>query len=284
MKTLQFALFYIGLTLSACAESQYADINITYSNLSNSYIYPYKVRINKKYSAHTEPIGCSEGKGSGSLVMAQISPPPSLILVEWEHLLSRKTYRARIPLQAEAGKWWQTSPFRDTSGRRLSRPPVLVIQWRGARQVVAMLVASSFDFSLGKMDIGSAEGEEISRPANGPKLYLSYADLQRKPGDRFMPGTVRNYDRTLDDTLTTEQRFGCPRTPDGRLDRKRLPPQKLPYMIGANGEHIPCRAEFCADREDEIRALRSLGWRRYPADETPPAIEFRDAPNPKPAR
>ncbi len=284
MKPLQLTLLIFNLLACACARSENISVSVAYNNLSDSYIYPYRITLNGKVGIPKNLIGCSEGINTASIAVIHLSSEPRFILVEWEHLLSRKTYHARIPLQEKAGKWWRNSPFRDASGRPLSRPPVLVVQWRGARQVFAMLVASSNDFSKGKIDIGSALGEEIPRPENGPKLYLTYANLQRKPGDRFLPGTVRNYDRTLDDTLTAEQRFGCPRTPDGRLDRKRLPPQKLPYMIGANGEHIPCRAEYCADREDEIRALRALGWRRYPADKTPPAIEFRDAPNPKPAR
>ncbi len=284
MKPLLLIFLLFNLLACACAKSENINLSIAYNNLSDSYIYPYRIMLNGKVGIPKNLIGCSEGVNTASIAVIHLSSEPRSILVEWEHLLSRKTYRAHIPLQAKAEKWWRNSPFRDASDQRLSRPPVLVVQWRGAQQVVAMLVASSNDFSKGKIDIGSAEGEEIPPPAYGPKLYLGYSDLAPQPGDDYRPGDIDRYERRLDDTLSPFQRFGCPRTPDGRLDRKRLPPQKLPYMIGANGEHIPCRAEFCADREDEIRALRSLGWRRYPANQTPPAIEFRDAPNPTPAR
>ncbi len=278
---------WLGLALfllSGCGQARGIDVDITYNNLSDSYIYPYRIAINGTANALAQLLGCSNGTGSGALVMKTLPEPPRFLLVEWEHLVTRKVYRARIELSDKAGPWWRRSPFREAQGRPYLTEPVLVIQWRGPKKVAAMLVANFTDFSAASIDLGVAEGEEIPRPEWGPKLYLGYNQLANQPGDTYRPGDVDTYRRKYDDTLPPHLRFGCPRLPDGRLDESRLPPQKLPYLVGANGEHLPCREYFCADRQELIDKLRPLGWRQYPTDSTPPAPVFGDAPNPRPAR
>ena len=226
---------------------------------------------------------CSNDKSGVGLVSVAIRESPRFVVVEWEHLLSRKAYRARIDLSDEAGEWWRESPFRKAGGGAYDSPPKLVIQWRGRKKVAAMLVANPYDFSKGRLELGEAEGEEIPRPEGGARLYLSYQDLRRKPGEEYRIGQVRNYERHYDGALADKDRFGCPRLPDGRVDKSRLPPEKLPFVIGENGEYIPCDKYFCSDKRDLIEELRKLGWKRYPPGKVPPPIEFRDAPNPRPA-
>ena len=284
MTNLRWALAGIMLLLSGCAQGRGIDIDITYNNLSDSYVYPYRIAINGTANTLAQLLGCSNGTGTGALVMKTVPNPPRFIIVEWEHLVTRKVYRARVELSDAAGPWWRKTPFRDADGNPESRRPTLVIQWRGPKKVAAMLVADNMDFARASLDLGEAEGREIPRPDWGPKLYLGYSDFRRKPLTTYQPGAVSQYRRSDDDTLPPEQRFGCPRLPNGRLDTRRLPPRKLPYLVGADGEHIPCREYFCADKADLIRKLRRLGWRRYPPDSIPPAPEFGDAPNPQPAR
>jgi len=276
---------WLGLALfllSGCGQAREIVVKVADNNLSDSYIYPYVIKINGKTGMPTSLIGCSEGVSTVSVAILDIPEPPRFILVEWEHLVTRKVYRAKIPLSDAGGRWWRRSPFREAGGK--PRRPTLVVQWRGPKKVAAMLVADSLDFARASLDLGVAEGEEIPRPGWGPKLYITYKDLRRRPGGEYRIGGVRNYERQYDDTLSPRQRFGCPRLPDGRIDESRLPPQKLPYLVGANGEHIPCREYFCADRQELIDKLRPLGWRQYPPDSTPPAPVFGDAPNPRPAR
>jgi len=284
MMPARFPIILTGLFLSACLQASDIPVNVTFSNYSDSYVYPYRIRINGETSVLGELMRCSAGPGTGSLIMTSVRTPPRFIEVQWEHLLSRKVYKARIELSNKAGKWWRKTPFRNKDGEPFPLPPDLVIQWRGARKVAAMLVASSNDFTLGQVDLGIAEGEETQRPGWGPKHYLTYDDLKREPGERYLVGQVKTYKRRYDGTLTNAQRFGCPRLPNGRLDTARLPPQKLPFLTGPAGEHIPCDEYFCRDKAELIRKLRKLGWRQYPPGKPTPAIEFRNAPNPKPAR
>ncbi len=267
------------LLLWGCARAGGYELNVTFSNLSDSYIYPYRIGINGVAGVPVELLRCSDGRGSGSSASTETKLPPSYVVVEWEHLLTRKSYRARIELDNSAGEWWRIPVFRNQATRR----PLLVIQWRGERKVGAMLVADFLDFSKGRLELGEAEGVEIPRPKWGPKLYLTYEDLQQKPGGRYWAGTIYRYDRTQDGSLPPDKRFGCPRLPDGRVDVTKLPPEKLPILIGENGEHIPCKKYFCADKRELIKKIRADGWRTYPPDKTPPPVVFLDAPNPRPA-
>ncbi len=284
MRHFVWRIVLLALLSPACSKARGIDVDITYSNLSDSYIYPYRIAINGTANTLAQLLGCSNGTGSGALIMKTLAKPPRFIVVEWEHLVSRKVYRARIELGGKAGEWWHETPFRGGGGKMVSRRPVLVIQWRGPKSVAAMLVADFTDFAKGTLDLGMATGTEIERPSWGPKNYLGYSDFRRRSGDDYRPGAVARYERRYDNTLTNAQRFGCPRLPNGRLDESRLPPEKLPYVVGADGEHIPCEEYFCSDKQALIKQLRKLGWRRYPEDGQPPAIEFRDAPNPRPAR
>ncbi len=284
MMPARFLITLLCLLVSACTPAREIRVTVAYNNLSDSYIYPYRISFNGKSGAHTALIECSNGTGAGALMTTGLREPPRFIIAEWEHLVTRKVYRARIDLSDKAGNWWQRSPFRDGNGRPLSSRPVLVVQWRGPKRVAAMLVADFTAFAKGTMDLGEAEGEETQRPDWGPKLYLTYDDLKRKPGDQYRVGWIRTYERRYDGTLSNIQRFGCPRLPDGRLDTARLPPQKLPFLTGPSGEHIPCDAYFCRDKAELVHKLRKLGWRKYPPGQPTPTIEFRDAPNPKPAR
>ncbi len=263
--------------------NQIYDIKVSYNNLSESYIYPYRIAVNEEAGIPTSLLGCSNGVSAASIAMITTKTRPRYVVVEWESLLHRKAYRARIDLDDKAGQWWHRSPFRDEKGRPYTTRPLLVIQWRGGRKVAAMLVASSNDFSRGRLDLGEAEGEEIPRPEWGPRLYATNKDYRRKPGDEYWPGTVYSYRRKSDEFLTPEGRYGCPRLPDGRVDESRLPPEKLPFLIGAEGEYIPCDQYSCEDKKDLIKELKKLGRREYKAGQTPPPIEFRDAPNPRPA-
>ena len=264
-------------------QAEIYDIKVSYNNLSESYIYPYRITINEEAGIPTSLIGCSNGVSAASIAMITTKTRPRYVVVEWESLLHRKVYRARIGLDDKAGLWWHRSPFRDEKGRPYTTRPLLVIQWRGGRKVAAMLVASSNDFSRGRLDLGEAEGVEIPRPEWGPRLYLTYEDLQQKPGGRYWAGTIYRYDRTQDGSLPPDKRFGCPRLPDGRVDVTKLPPEKLPILIGENGEHIPCKKYFCADKRELIKKIRADGWRTYPPDKAPPPVVFLDAPNPRPA-
>ena len=284
MSLLRPAFIVFMLLLSACVQAREILVTVAYNNLSDSYVYPYRVSFNGKHGAHAALVECSNGTGAGALITTALRQPPRFIVVEWEHLVTRKVYRARVELSDAAGPWWRKTPFRDADGNPESRRPTLVIQWRGPKKVAAMLVADNMDFARASLDLGEAEGKEIPRPDWGPELYLGYSQFRRKPWTTYQPGSVSQYRRSDDDTLPPEQRFGCPRLPNGRLDTRRLPPQKLPYLVGADGEHIPCREYFCADKADLIRKLRRLGWLQYPPDSTPPAPEFGDAPNPQPAR
>ncbi len=284
MKFRHWLVLFLIVWLPACVQGREIRVSLAYNNLSDSYLYPYQIRINSASGIPASLIGCSDGVNTASLATISLTQPPYFVVVEWEHLLTRKTFRARIELSDKAGKWWRKTPFQTPDGKPYPRPPTLVVQWRGPEKVVAMLVADFTDFSKGTLDLGVATGTEIERPDWGPKLYLTYDDLRRKPGDKYRPGRSRRYERGYDNTLTNAQRFGCPRLPNGRLDATRLPPEKLPYVVGADGEHIPCAEYFCRDKQALIKALRKLGWRRYPDDARPPAIKFQDAPNPRPAR
>ena len=278
---------WLGLALfllSGCGQAREIVVKVADNNLSDSYIYPYAIKINGKTGVPTSLIGCSEGVSTVSVAILDIPEPPRFILVEWEHLVTRKVYRAKVPLSDAGGPWWRRSPFRDAQGRPYPKEPVLVVQWRGPRQVAAMLVANFTDFSAASLDLGEAEGEEIPRPEWGPKLYRGYSESRRKAGTAYQPGAVSRYRRRRDDSLPPHLRFGCPRLPDGRIDESRLPPQKLPYLTGANGEPIPCREYFCTDRQELIEKLRPLGFRQYTGDNLPPPPVFGDAPNPRPAR
>jgi len=278
----------VALFLSAGTGCSHASSEIlvttTLNNLSDSYIYPFRLLMNGKVSFPSGGLRpCSNDKSGVGLVTVAIWEPPRFVVVEWEHLLSRKAYRARIDLSDAAGEWWNESPFRKADGAPHGYPPKLVIQWRGQKNVAAMLVADPYDFSKGRLELGEAEGVEIPRPEWGPRLYLTYEDLRRSPGDEYRVGQVRNYERRYDGSLPKSLRFGCPRLPGGVVDESRLPPEKLPFVIGGNGEYIPCDKYFCSDKQDLIKELRKLGWKRYPPGQTPPPIEFRDAPNPRPA-
>jgi len=284
MMPTRFLITLLCLLVSACTPAREILVTVAYNNMSDSYLYPYRIRINDETGMPASLIGCSNGVNTASLATIPVTQPPRFVMVKWEHLVTRKVYRARINLSDKAGNWWRQSPFRDGNSKPLSSRPVLVVQWRGPKRVAAMLVADFTDFAKGTMDLGEAEGVETRRPDWGPKLYLTYDDLKRKPGDQYRVGWIRTYERRYDGTLSNTQRFGCPRLPDGRLDTARLPPQKLPFLTGPSGEHIPCDAYFCRDKADLVRKLRKLGWRKYPPGQPTPAIEFRDAPNPKPAR
>ena len=284
MMPARFLITLLCLLVSACAPAREILVTVAYNNMSDSYLYPYRIRINDETGIPASLIGCSNGVNTASLATIPVTQPPRFVMVQWEHLVTRKVYRARINLSDKAGNWWQRSPFRDGNGKPPSSRPVLVVQWRGPKRVAAMLVADFTAFAKGKMDLGEAEGEETHRPGWGPKLYLGYSELTDQPGDNYRPGDINVYRRKYDDSLPPEQRFGCPRLPDGRLDTARLPPQKLPFLTGPSGEHIPCDAYFCRDKADLVRKLRKLGRRKYPPGQPTPAIEFRDAPDPKPAR
>ncbi len=213
MTNLRLALVGVMLLLSGCAQGRGIDIDITYNNLSDSYVYPYRIAINGTANTLAQLLGCSNGTGTGALVMKTIPNPPRFIVVEWEHLVTRKVYRARVELSDAAGPWWRKTPFRDADGNPESRRPTLVIQWRGPKKVAAMLVADNMDFARASLDLGEAEGKEIPRPDWGPKLYLGYSEFRRKPWTTYQPGAVSQYRRSDDDTLPPEQRFGYPACP-----------------------------------------------------------------------
>ena len=146
------------LLLWGCARAGGYDVSVTYSNMSDSYIYPYRILLNGEAGIPTQLAECSNGRGSGGVAMTTTRSRPHFVVVEWEHLLSRKAYRARIDLSDEGGEWWNESPFRKADGMPYDRPATLVIQWRGAKKVAAMLSAVSFDFTKGRLELGEAEG------------------------------------------------------------------------------------------------------------------------------
>ena len=270
---------FVLLLLWGCARAGGYEISVGHNNLSDSYVYPYRIAINGEAGIPGGGLkGCSEDGAVNALATVTVKGVPRFVVVEWEHLLSRKAYRARIDLDTRDEGWWRKPPFPDGEGY-----PVLIIQWRGARRVVAMLVADFTDYSKGRLELGEAEGEEIPRPEGGVRLYSTNRDYRRRPGDEYWPGTVYSYRRKSDEQLTPEQRYGCPRLPDGRVDTTKLPPEKLPFLIGENGEYIPCEQYSCDDKKELIARLRKFGRKHYPENITPPPIEFRDAPNPRPA-
>jgi hypothetical protein len=217
---------------------------------------------------------------TSSTATVYLKSRPDFIIAEWEHMLSKKFYRAKVPLDERTGQWLRDPPFSKVTSA--DGTPSLIVQWRGTNRVAVILVANSFDFSRGKRDVGEAVGEEIPKPDYGPNR-VTYDMLQRKPGDDYFPGSVEDYDRTRDGTLTREQRFGCPRQADGKVDESRLPPAKLPFLTGAHGEYIPCDAYFCADKQALLKQLKMIGWQSYPPNSTPPKITFRVASHPKSA-
>lgn len=254
-------------------------IDISHNNLSNSYIDPYRIAVNGMAGFPAGLIGCSEGVSTSSLAMVSMKEPPRFIMVEWLHILDGQYYRAKVPLDERTAKWLHNPPFeKATEGSS-----ALIVQWRGERRVAVMLVASFTDFSTGAVDLGEAAGENMQTPELSPDYDITYEDLRPRPGDSYHAGNIRNYDRTLDHSLTREQRFGCPRRADSTLDEARLPPAKLPFLYGANGEHIPCEAYFCRDKQALRERLWSLGRRRYPPGSHPPPFVFGDAPEAEPA-
>jgi hypothetical protein len=255
------------------------EIFISHNNLSNSYVNSYRILINGKAGFPAGEVGCSGGFGTSSISMLSMEAPPEFVLVEWLHILDNQYYRARVPLDERTTRWLRDPPLEQTR----EAGPALIAQWRGERRVAVMLVADPLDFSKGSLDLGEATGEAMAPPEPSPNYDVSYETLAPEPGDQYLPGAVRDYDRTLDQNLTWEQRFGCPRNADGSVDESRLPPAKLPFYYGPDGEHVPCERYFCKDTWRVHQPLRKLGWRTYPPDSTPPPITFRDAPDPKPA-
>jgi hypothetical protein len=270
-------LFYLMVCSTGCSRDYV--INISHTNLSDSYIHPYRVLVNGKAGFPTGLSGCTNGKGTASLSILHMKTPPEFITVEWLHILSNHYYQATIPLNAKTAGWLHEPPFRRATKGGLA----LIVQWRGEKKVAAMLVADFNDFSQGKMDLGEAVGEMMSAPENSPNYSVSYETLREEPGDGFLPGHVRRYNRTLDATLTREHRYGCPRRKNGLVNERRLPPAKLPFVYGENGEHIPCDTYSCSDKRELIEQLRPIERKRYPPGSTPPAMTFRDAPDPQPA-
>jgi hypothetical protein len=255
------------------------NIDISHNNLSDSYIDPYRIAVNGTAGFPAGRIGCSEGVSTSSLAMVSLKEQPRFVLVEWLHILDEQYYRAKVPLDKRTAKWLRDPPFeKATDGT-----PTLIVQWRGKRRVAVMLVAKFTDFSSGAVDLGEAVGETMQTPEVSPNYKITYKDLRPRPGDSYFAGSVRNYDRTLDQALTREQRFGCPRKADGTVDTARLPPEKLPFVYGADGEHIPCQAYFCADKRALRKKLHSLGSLHYPPDSHPPPFVFQDASDPRPA-
>ncbi len=159
------------LLLWGCAWAGGYSVNVTYANLSDSYVYPYRVLINGKYGAPVaELLRCSNSFGLGGLVEMVAQRPPRFVTVEWENLLHRRAYRAQIDLSDVGVEWWRISPFRDRSGRHLSRPPVLVIEWRARNRVAAILAADSMGYDKGRLELGEAEGVEIPQPKGGGEV------------------------------------------------------------------------------------------------------------------
>lgn len=253
-------------------------IDISHNNLSNSYIDPYRIAVNGTAGFPAGRIGCSEGVSTSSLAMVSLREPPRFVLVEWRNLLADQFYRAKVVLDERTAKWLREPPFENVS----EGGTALIVQWRGERRVAVMLVAKFTDFSRGAIDLGEAVGEEMVTPELSRKL-VTYDLLRRKPGSSYYPGDVRNYERIRDQSLTRKQRLGCPRKADGTIEEARLPPEKLPFVYGADGEHIPCEAYFCADKRALRKKLHSLGRLRYPPGSNPPPFLFQDAPDPRPA-
>ena len=259
-------------------------VSFSHNNLSDSYLYPYYLSVNDDGGFPGGGLKkCSDDVGVNSLAQIYISGPPKFVTVQWQHILSGKYYRAKVPLDKHVSQWLREPPFGNSDRRQSNDEPTFIVQWRGKKRVAVMLVASFSDFSKGKIDIGEAEGVEMQKPEHSPNFEITYSDLREKPGGDYFPGRVRSYDRSLDGTLSREQRFGCPRKPDQRVDESRLPPAKLPFITGTNGEYIPCDEYFCSDKQELINKLENIGWKNYPMDSTPPEITFRDAPHPKPA-
>ena len=274
------------LLLSGCEQGKSYEIRLTYANLSDSYVYPHRVMFNGRIRvAPRELMPCSDSFGLGGLIMTTIPEPPMSVVVEWEHLLSRKTYRARIDLSAR-GPWWRKMPFRDARGKRMPGPPVLIIEWRAGHKVAAILSASSMGYHKGRIELGEAVGVEIPRPKGGPGLYLTYEDMVAMRRQRryvsYKPGSVVSYERQYDGQLSPAQRYGCPRRPDGRIDVQRLPDKKLPLLTDLNGQWIACEAYYCEDKSALKKKLFQHDFRYYPPGRYP-TYRFKNAPNPKPA-
>ena len=280
---IRFFLVMVCLTLWAlmtgCARTAPIDLLMTYNNISDSYIYPYRIAVNGRAGIPASLASCSQGEGAGGTMMTTVRQPPRYVIVEWEHLVSRRVYRARIPLTDRSGAWWRRSPFQD-------RKPVLVIQFRGNQKVAAMIVADYYDFSRGRIELGEAVGVEIPRPKGGPGLYLTYEDMVAMRRQRryvsYKPGSVVSYERQYDGQLSPAQRYGCPRRPDGRIDVQRLPDKKLPLLTDLNGQWIACEAYYCEDKSALKKKLFQHDFRYYPPGRYP-AYRFKNAPNPKPA-
>ncbi len=182
MSLLRPAFIVFMLLLSACVQAREILVTVAYNNLSDSYVYPYRVSFNGKHGAHAALVECSNGTGAGALITTALRQPPRFIVVEWEHLVTRKVYRARVELSDAAGPWWRKTPFRDTDGNPESRRPTLVIQWRGPKKVAAMLVADNMDFARASLDLGEAEGKEIPRPDWGRSCIWAIPSSEENPG------------------------------------------------------------------------------------------------------
>jgi hypothetical protein len=276
-------LAFFTLMAGCQGSPRHYTLSVSHNNLSDSYLYPYYLSVNEDGGFPGGGLKkCSDDVRVNSLAQTSISGPPQDVTIEWQHILSGKYYRAKVPLDKRINQWLRESPFDDADSKHSNDASAIIVQWRGEKRVAVMLVANFTDFSKGKIDIGEAEGIEVQKPERSYRIS-PYSMLNRKPGDDYFPGRVRNYERSRDGTLSREQRFGCPRDANGRVDESRLPPAKLPFITGANGEYIPCDQYFCADKQELRNQLENIGWKNYPMNGTPPEITFHSAPNPKPA-
>jgi len=159
-------------------------VSVGHNNLSDSYLYPCRIEINGKAGIPPGGLkGCSEDGGVTSLATVVVEAPPRYVVVEWEHLLSRKVYRARVELDGGGSEWWKKSPFGGGAGK-----PALIVQWRDGNKVAAFLVADFMDFSKGRLDLGEAEGMEIPRPKGGRGYTCYIQNSLVAPGRITCPG------------------------------------------------------------------------------------------------
>jgi len=267
--------------LNGCARADSFDIRAGSINLADSYIYPYSIKINDDGRIPGGGLAkCAEYVGLNAIASTTITGKPRFVMVEWENLLSGKAYQAKVPLNKKTSEWLKLPPFENYDPT--IDAPALVVEWRGHNRIAVMLVANFTRFSKGTIGLGEIVGEEIPTPEDAAHI-TTYPNLTAEYGEDYRPGRVRNYERARDDKLSLEQRFGCPRLPNGNIDESKLPPEKLPFLIGENGEHIPCEEYFCADKRELKDKLMSLPRQRYPKDKQPPSITFQDAPHPRPA-
>lgn len=234
------------LSLAACdniSKQRVYTLDFGRSNLTDSLLYTEAAHLDG-YDGMVialQRLHCGEETPSRGGVSIFTRRVPRHLKVAWYHVLTNTYYQATVSLNPQLDEWLKKSPFGPTVDPKQQD---FIVQFRPENKVAVVLVYGNTTSPLRKVDLGEAVGT----PYLGEPFELSYKGGGFS-GGWYRAGYIVRYDRQLDHLLSPEQRFGCIRDADGRLDKLNYPVEKYPVLMLKGGKFLSCTSYDCREHQ-----------------------------------